>query len=80
MERFAKYLAEEETYTFDEPIQFESKKEDLAFSARIGFGVDERIPIERLLLFSSMVVSGMGTTHVNITDSQNPMLISGNPR
>ena len=52
VERFAKYLADEETYTFDEPIQFESKNEVLSFSARIGYGVDERIPIERLLLRS----------------------------
>ena len=37
---FAKYLADEETYTFDEPIQFDSEKEALAFCAGIGYGVD----------------------------------------
>lgn len=49
---FAKYLADEETYTFDEPIQFDTEKEALAFCAGIGYGVDERMPVERLPLRS----------------------------
>ena len=52
VERFAKYLAEEETYTFEEPIQFDTEKEALAFCAGIGYGVDERNPVERLPLRS----------------------------
>ena len=49
---FAKYIEDEETYTFDEPIQFDTEKEALAFCAGIGYGVDERMPVERLPLRS----------------------------
>lgn len=48
MDGFAKYLADKETYTFDEPIQFDSEKEALVFCAGIGYGVDERNPFEIL--------------------------------
>lgn len=49
---FAKYLVDEEAYTFDDPIQFDSEKEALSFCAGIGYGVDERMPVERLSLRS----------------------------
>ena len=52
IERFKSYLKEEETFCFDEPIQFETEKEALAFCAGIGYGVDERMPVERLPLRS----------------------------
>lgn len=52
MEGFVKYLEDEEYIDFDDPIQFESEKEALAFCAGIGYGVDERMPVERLPLRS----------------------------
>ena len=52
IEGFKTYLKEEEAYTFDEPIQFDTEKEALAFCAGIGYGVDERMPVERLPLRS----------------------------
>ena len=49
---FKAYLAEEDTLYFPEPETFASEEEALAFCAGIGFGIDERAPIERLPLRS----------------------------
>ena len=49
---FKAYLAEEDTLFFCEPETFSTEEEALAFCAGIGFGIDERAPIERLPLRS----------------------------
>ena len=49
---FKAYLAEEDTLYFSEPETFATEEEALAFCAGIGFGIDERAPIERLPLRS----------------------------
>ena len=52
IEGFKSYLKDEETFCFDEPIKFETEKEALAFCSGLGYGVDERNPVERLPLRS----------------------------
>lgn len=49
---FKAYLAEDDTLYFPEPETFASEEEALAFCAGIGYGIDERAPIERLPLRS----------------------------
>lgn len=49
---FKAYLAEEDTLYFPEPETFASEEEALAFCSGIGYGIDERAPIERLPLRS----------------------------
>ena len=49
---FKAYLAEEDTLYFSKPKTFATEEEALAFCAGIGFGIDERVPIERLPLRS----------------------------
>ena len=52
IEGFKEYLSEEKSLYFDEPIKFETETEALAFCAGIGYGVDERGPIDKLPLRS----------------------------
>lgn len=53
IEGFKEYLAEDETLYFGEPETFDSEAEALAFCAGIGFGIDERAPVERFPLRTS---------------------------
>ena len=49
---FAKVLSDDETLCFDQPIQFNSEEEALAFCSGLGYGVDERAPVEKFPLRS----------------------------
>ena len=49
---FKAYLAENDALHFPEPKTFATEEEALAFCAGIGFGIDERAPIERYPLRS----------------------------
>ena len=49
---FKAYLAEDDTLYFPEPETFATEEEALAFCAGIGYGIDERAPIERYPLRS----------------------------
>ena len=52
LDGFKAYLAEDDTLYFPEPETFASEEEALSFCAGIGYGIDERAPIERLPLRS----------------------------
>ena len=52
IEGFKKQLEEDGTIYFEEPIQFETESEALAFCARLGHGVDDHNPVDRLPLRS----------------------------
>ena len=52
LDGFKAYLAEDDTLYFPEPETFASEEEALAFCAGIGYGIDERAPIDRLPLRS----------------------------
>lgn len=52
IEGFKKSIEDEEYIEFEEPIEFETESEALAFCAGLGYGVDERAPIEILPLRS----------------------------
>ena len=49
---FKDYLAEDDTLYFAEPETFATEEQALAFCSGIGYGIDERAPIERLPLRS----------------------------
>lgn len=49
---FRNLLKEDDTLLFDEPIEFESEEEALAFCAGLGYDVDESYPIEKYPLRS----------------------------
>lgn len=49
---FRNQLEEDDTLYFDDPIEFDSEEEALAFCSGIGYGVDERAPVDRLPLRS----------------------------
>ena len=44
---FKEYLASDDTLLFSEPEEFATEAEALAFCSGIGFGTDERAPLER---------------------------------
>lgn len=50
---FKEYLASDDTIIFHEPETFDTEEAALAFCSGIGFGVDERTPVERFPLRSS---------------------------
>ena len=52
LDGFKAYLAEEDTIYFPDPEIFTSEEEALAFCAGIGYGIDERAPIDRYPLRS----------------------------
>lgn len=47
-----KYLAEDDTLYFEDPVQFETESEALAFCAGLGYGVDDHNPVDRFPLRS----------------------------
>lgn len=49
---FRNYLAEEEYLMFDEPVEFETEREALAFCSGLGYGTMERAPAEQFPLRS----------------------------
>lgn len=50
---FKEYLAEDDTIYFGEPEIFDTEAEALAFCSGIGYGTDERVPVENWPLRSS---------------------------
>ena len=52
LDGFKAYLAEDDTIYFPDPEIFASEEETLAFCAGIGYGIDDRAPIERYPLRS----------------------------
>ena len=52
LDGFKAYLAEDDTLYFGEPECFDTEAEALVFCAGIGYGVDERAPVERYPLRS----------------------------
>lgn len=53
LDGFKDYLAEDDTIYFEEPEIFDTEAEALAFCSGIGYGLDERAPVERFPLRSS---------------------------
>lgn len=49
---FRNYLAEDEFLMFDEPVEFETEQEALAFCAGLGYGVDDHLPVAKFPLRS----------------------------
>ena len=49
---FKQYLSDEEYLMFDEPIQFETESEALAFCAGLGYDVDDHLPVMKFPLRS----------------------------
>lgn len=49
---FKNYLLEDNTLIFDDPIEFETEQEALAFCAGLGYGINERNPAEQFPLRS----------------------------
>ena len=49
---FRDYLAEEEYLMFDEPVEFETEREALAFCSGLGYGTIEGVPVEQFPLRS----------------------------
>lgn len=56
LEGFKALLSEDETLLFDEPVEFNTEAEALAFCAGLGYGVDERRPVEVFPLRSNLDV------------------------
>ena len=52
LDGFKAYLAEDDTLYFPEPETFATEEQALAFCSGIGYGIDERAPIERYPLRS----------------------------
>ena len=52
LDGFKEYLAEDDTIILPEPECFDTEDEALAFCSGIGYGVDERAPVERYPLRS----------------------------
>lgn len=53
IEGFKEYLDSDDTIYFNEPECFDTEAEAFAYCAGIGYGVDERAPVERYPLRSS---------------------------
>lgn len=54
LEGFKEYLDSDDTIIFPEPETFDTEEQALAFCSGIGYGVDERAPVERFPLRSSV--------------------------
>ena len=52
LDGFKNYLAEDEYLMLDEPVEFETEQEALAFCAGLGYGVDDSLPVDILPLRS----------------------------
>lgn len=50
IEGFKEYLDSDDTIYFNEPETFDTEAEALAYCAGVGYGVDERAPVERYIL------------------------------
>lgn len=53
IEGFKEYLDSDDTIYFNDPETFDTEAEALAYCAGIGYGKDERAPVERYPLRSS---------------------------
>ncbi len=53
LDGFKEYLDSDDTLLFGEPESFDTEEQALAFCSGIGYGVDERAPVERFPLRSS---------------------------
>ena len=53
IEGFKEYLDSDDTIYFNNPETFDTEAEALAYCAGIGYGKDERAPVERYSLLSS---------------------------
>lgn len=53
IEGFKEYLDSDDTIYFNDPETFDTEAEALAYCAGIGYGKDERTPVERYTLRSS---------------------------
>lgn len=53
IEGFKEYLDSDDTIYFNEPERFDTEAEAFAYCAGIGYGVDERAPVERYPFRSS---------------------------
>lgn len=53
LEGFKEYLDSDDTIIFSEPETFDTEEQALAFCSGIGYGLDERAPVERFPLRSS---------------------------
>ncbi len=53
IEGFKEYLDSDDTIYFNDPEIFDTKAETIAYCAGIGYGKDERAPVERYPLRSS---------------------------
>lgn len=49
---FRNYLAEDEFLIFDEPVEFKTEQEALAFCTALGYGVDDHLPVAKFPLRS----------------------------
>ena len=50
---FKEYLESDDTIIFPEPETFDTEEQALAFCSGIGYGLDERAPVERFPLRST---------------------------
>lgn len=53
LEGFKEYLDSDDTIIFSDPEIFDTEEQALAFCSGIGYGLDERAPVERFPLRSS---------------------------
>ena len=53
LDGFKEYLDSDDTIIFPEPETFDTEEQALAFCSGIGYGVDERAPVERFPLRST---------------------------
>lgn len=53
LDGFKEYLDSDDTIIFPEPETFGTEEQALAFCSGIGYGLDERAPVERFPLRSS---------------------------
>ena len=53
LDGFKEYLDSDDTIIFSDPETFDTEEQALAFCSGIGYGVDERAPVERFPLRSS---------------------------
>lgn len=53
LEGFKEYLDSDDTIIFSEPESFDTEEQAIAFCSGIGYGLDERAPVECFPLRSS---------------------------
>ena len=52
LDGFKNYLAEDEYLMLDEPVEFQTEQEALAFCAGLSYGVDDTLPVDTFPLRS----------------------------